>query len=229
MAVTKHAAQYSEAMHDAVRPARAPGGVDATRPDAHGTSLQTVAAGMLGGVSPVQFMSDIDAANRTLGNRAFMRWVGELHSGGRDAVEQGSTAPLQMMGKKKKKQGPAQEEEAAPKLVAAQSKAPGTTPKQEPVAEVASSPAAPSGAGAPAEKKKRKKSRVQVALNTLRDEGVAAFGGYLGAEIDDAAMLRTLVQRITRAGDLGGESRREFRRPVNVSHAALHDRLFTSS
>ena len=199
------AAQYSEAMYDAVRPGRAPGGMDATRPDAHGTSLQTVAAGMPGAVSPVQFMSDIDVANRTLGNRAFMRWVGELHSGGRDAVEPGSTAPLQMMGKKKKKQGPAQGEEAVPKLVAAEPEAPGTTPKQEPVPVVASSPPTPAGAEAPAEKKKKKKSRVQVALNTLRGEGVESFKAYIEAEIGEAALLHTLVERITRAGDLGGE------------------------
>ena len=229
MAVTKHAAQYSEAMHDAVRPARAPGGMDATRPDAHGTSLQTVAAGMPGAVSPVQFMSDIDVANRALGNRAFMRWVGELHSGGRDAVEPGSTAPLQMMGKKKKKQGPAQEEEAVPKLVAAEPEAPGTTPKQEPVAEVASSPAA----GAPAEKKKRKKSRVQVALNTLRGEGVESFKAYIEAEIGEAALLHTLVERITRAGDLGGvraealrvvEGRLQALDPVAVASAQVPER-----
>ncbi len=52
--------------------------------------------------------------------------------------------------------------------------------------------------------KKKKKSRVQLALNTLRGEGMAAFGAYIEAEIGEAAVLHTLVERITRAQDLGG-------------------------
>ena len=70
----------------------------------------------------------------------------------------------------------------------------------------ASGTAVDAGAGAkqvpePGQKKK-KKSRVQVALNTLRGEGTAAFGAYIEAEIGEAALLRTLVERIMRAEDL---------------------------
>ena len=54
------------------------------------------------------------------------------------------------------------------------------------------------------EKKKKKKSRVQVALNTLRAEGVEAFKDYLEARVDETALLDTLVERIKRAQDLAG-------------------------
>ena len=54
------------------------------------------------------------------------------------------------------------------------------------------------------EKKKKKKSRVQVALNTLRLEGVEAFRDYLEAEVDETALLDTLTRRVQRAQDLAG-------------------------
>ena len=53
------------------------------------------------------------------------------------------------------------------------------------------------------QKKKKKKSRVQVALNTLRAEGVEAFKSYIDAEIREAELLHTLAERIGRAQDLG--------------------------
>ena len=64
--------------------------------------LDTVAAGILNGISPLQFMDSIDTGNRKLGNRAFLHWVGQLHAGGqgREAHEiaaqglQGSGRPL---------------------------------------------------------------------------------------------------------------------------------------
>ncbi len=84
---------------------------------------------------------------------------------------------------------------------------PETTPRanEESVPElVAALPQSRSGAAAlPEEKKKKKKPRVQVALNSLRVEGVEAFSRYIEAEIGEPALLRTLTERITRAQDLG--------------------------
>ena len=45
---------------------------------------------------------------------------------------------------------------------------------------------------------------MQVALNTLRGDGVEAFKKYIEAEIGEAELLRTLVERIMRAEDLRG-------------------------
>ena len=45
---------------------------------------------------------------------------------------------------------------------------------------------------------------MQVALSTLRAEGVEAFKDYLEARVDETALLDTLVERIKRAQDLGG-------------------------
>ena len=130
--------------------------------------------------------------------------------------------PLQMMGKKKKKPG-AGPVEAKPK----EGKKPEVEPEGDKKPGAGSGEAKPkekkkpeSGAalpglvetlsiapqqqaGAPVERKK-KKSRVQVALNTLRSEGAEAFGGYIEAEIGEPALLRTLVERINRAEDLVG-------------------------
>ena len=211
MAVTKQTGQDSGAVSEVSRTGRTPPGWRATHPDVDASPLHTVVAGTLGGVSPAQFMNGIDAANRSLGNRAFMQWVRELQSGGQALRNQG--APLQMMPKKKKKQGYAGAgkagdtgagpgEEAVPESVAAQPQAPGPSQEVEPGPGVMSSQAGPLGE-APVGKKK-KKSRVQVALNTLRGEGVEAFGAYIEAVIGEAALLRTLVERINRAEDLGG-------------------------
>ena len=236
MAVVKQTGQASGAVSDVNRAGRMPGGRQASAPDVDASPLQTVAAGILGGVSPMQLMSGIDAANRGLGNRSFLHWVGALRSGGHEAVtgsklcakvypcknrggEQG--APLQMMGRKKKKPGAGSsdelqghagagktrdagagpDKEEAPEPVAAQPQLPGPSPKLEPGPGVMSSQAGAQET-APAQKKK-KKSRVQVALNTLRDEGVEAFGRYIEAEIGEAALLGTLVERINRAENLG--------------------------
>ena len=54
------------------------------------------------------------------------------------------------------------------------------------------------------EKKKKKKSKVQVALNILRAEGVDSFQQYINQEITLTDSLRTLRDRILRAEDLGG-------------------------
>ena len=74
-----------------------PAGVDAGI-----THLDTVAAGILNGISPLLFMDNIAAGSEQLGNRAFLHWVGQLHGcgQGREAHEiaaqglQGSDRPL---------------------------------------------------------------------------------------------------------------------------------------
>ena len=63
------------------------------------------------------------------------------------------------------------------------------------------------------EKKKKKKPRVQVALNTLRAEGVEAFKSYIDAEIREAELLHTLAERIGRAQNLG-DNKESARREV---------------
>ena len=65
------------------------------------------------------------------------------------------------------------------------------------------------------EKKKKKKPRVQVALNTLRAEGVEAFKSYIDAEIREAELLHTLAERIGRAQNLG-DNKESARRVVEA-------------
>ena len=186
--------------------------------DGQSLSLQTMAAGIQGGIPLLQFSDSIRSGNRHMGNRALMHWVGELYAGRQDTNPRGPAAqgvqypvppqthpvPLQLMPKKHKKKVPAAEKppkalpEAAPQA------------SEEPVPELAAAlPQAQSGgAVVPEEKKKKKKSRVQVALNALRsgkevEEGVEAFMRYVEAEIGETALLHTLVERINRAQDLG--------------------------
>ena len=175
-------------------------------------ALARVLAGVQDGAGMRGFQAGIEAGQRALGNRAFLDWVGALQSAGQTLRRQG--APLQLMGKKKKQQpadveaGSGKQAAGAPEgagteakgtvvpgPAAAQPQATGTLPGVEP------EPVEDAAAGG---KKKKKKSRVQVALNTLRGEGAAAFGGYIEAEIGEAALLRTLVERINRAEDLAG-------------------------
>ncbi len=168
-------------------------------------------AGLRGGAGVRGFQAGIEAGQCVLGNRAFMHWVGALQSEGQTLRKQG--APLQLMGKKKKQQqavevgagtgeqavgaeggaGAGAEGTVVPGPDAAQPQASCTVPVEEPEAVEGAA-----GGG----KKKKKKSRVQVALNTLRGEGMAAFGGYIEAEIGETELLRTLADRITRAEDL---------------------------
>ena len=61
-----------------------------------------VVAGLRGGAGLEEFRAGIEAGRRALGNRAFLRWVGELQSGGRDAPAQAGAAPLQLGPKKRK-------------------------------------------------------------------------------------------------------------------------------
>ena len=185
-----------------------PGGAGLAVAGSTGEALGLVLAGMQGGVDVRGFQAGIEAGQRALGNRAFVNWVEALQSGEREA-------PLQLMGKKKKKPvaaeleagsgeqaagatgaaGTGAEGTVVPGPEAAQPQATGTTPGVEPE---------PREDAAGGVKKKKKKSRVQVALNTLREEGVAAFRGYVEAEIGETGLLRTLEERITRAEDLAG-------------------------
>ena len=202
-----------------MRPPRLPG-------RDHTVALQEVAAVIQGGAPPEWFRESIDAGYRQLGNRAFMHWVGEMHAAGHggqaqaDAIQgrqdPAGSAPLQCMPKKRKpkeaagKVTPEGQTEATPETGAPQ--VPGATAKTPPgavaqaVAEAAATqPEAQATETAVAgEKKKKKKSRVQVALNTLRAEGVEAFKDYLEARVDETALLDTLAERVQRAQDLGG-------------------------
>ena len=202
-----------------------PGGTDVAAADTLDFVLRQVAAGMQGGVPPQQFLDNIYAASRQLGNRAFLRWVSELRTRGRDtgshtvaagggqaqqaACPAALSGPLQLMPKKKKKKAdpdaPETQQEAPPDTGAAAMPGAQATPDAPAVAEKTATPAreeAGETTGA-VEKKKRKKSRVQVALNILRSENVAAFVSYIEAEIAETELLYNLRARITRAQDLG--------------------------
>ena len=115
--------------------------------------------------------------------------------------------PLQLMPKRKKKVARSASE-VPPE--ASGTVSPGADVETLPVSGAAVSEAAvtmphadPAVTATPGQKKKKKKSRVQVALNTLREEGVEALKSYIEAEISEAELLRTLTERISRAQDLG--------------------------
>ena len=205
-------------------------------PDSKTTALHALVSGIRSGVSPLQFKAGIDAGNEQMGNRAFLRWVEGLQAGGqdRDTLEitppgmQGressltDIAPLQLMSKRRKKKGVSVLEGTPEGVSKVMPKADAAT-APEPEAKLEMPPGTRAQAGLEAElplpweesretavaveKKKKKKSRVQVALNTLRAEGVEQFGRYIEAEIGEAELLRTLTERITRAQDL--EDRQE--------------------
>ena len=195
-----------------------PGGADVVMTDSADAALQRVAAGMLGGVGPREFQAGIEAGHHELGNRAFLRWVGEWQEeGGRqmacslsdEVAEAGvpvassrlsAPAPLQLMPKKKKKTGGSVVDEAAE---ATREDLPESVAQVQAECEIPLSPVQPEEPTGPGQKKK-KKPRVKVALNTLRGEGVEAFKAYIEAEIGETGPLRTLVERIIRAEDLGG-------------------------
>ena len=175
---------------------------------------QTLVSDLQNGVAPAPFMHSMDIASHQLGNRAFMHWVGALQAGGVDVADRDAAAqygppaaPLQLMPKKRKKTGTTETPEALqeepPENVAATLETPA-----EPGAGVGPEPeetslqAGPEGAAVAKKKKKKKKSRVQVALNTLRAEGVEAFQRYIEAEVGETGLLRDLTERINRAQDL---------------------------
>ena len=146
--------------------------------------------------TPPEYLAAMDACNRGMGNRAFMRWVGELHASG----------PLQMMPKrKKKKASPETQQETPPDTGAADVAGVGAAPEMPVMPEPAATPQqGESGAAVEAaEKKKKKKSRVQVALNILRSENVEVFRSYIETDIAEVNLLEALRTRISRAQDLG--------------------------
>ena len=175
---------------------------------------QTLVSDLQNGVAPAPFMHSMDVASHQLGNRAFMHWVGALQAGGVDVADRDAAAqygppaaPLQLMPKKRKKTGTTETPEALqeepPENVAATLETPaepgaGVGPESEET----SLQAGPEGAAVAKKKKKKKKSRVQVALNTLRADGVEAFQRYIEAEVGETGLLRDLTERINRAQDL---------------------------
>ena len=175
---------------------------------------QTLVSGLQNGVAPALFMHSIDIASQQLGNRAFMHWVGALQAEGVDVADRDAAAqygppaaPLQLMPKKRKKTGTTETPEALqeepPENVAATLETPaepGAVAGPEP--EETSLQAGPEGAAVAKKKKKKKKSRVQMALNTLRTDGVEAFQRYIEAEVGETGLLRDLTERINRAQDL---------------------------
>ena len=204
----------------------APWGSDA----AADASFQRMAAGIPGGVTPREFRAGIDAGHHRLGNRAFLRWVGELRGSGQsaqslaDEVAAGpipsavsrvaAAEPLQLMPKKKKKAGQSASTVTPEAGGTAMSGADvETMPESEAVVTLPQSEPEPGVAAAPGQKKKKKKPRVQVALNTLREEGMEAFKSYIDAEIREAELLRTLAERIGRAQNLG-DNKESARRVV---------------
>ena len=162
-----------------------PGGVDTAVAGVAGEALGQVVAGLQGGAGPGEFRAGIEAGQRELGNRAFMQWVGELQSGGRDAPAPDGAAPLQMMGGGKKK-NPGPEAGARPGETAS-----GSTPATAGNGAAGPSSGTPGQAGAgmaggtgmPPVKQKKAKRRLEIAKQTLREEGVEALGNYIEVAI----------------------------------------------
>ena len=157
------------------------------------TLLNALSTGILSGASALQFMAGIDAGSEQLGNRAFLRWVGELYTGVQDTDTHTVSGPLQFMPKKQKAELTAESEELpeASAEPGAKAKPEITLPQEDP------KDTAPSG-----KRKKKKKSKVQVALNILRSGGMQAFKQYIDEEITATDSLRRIRERIGRALDL---------------------------
>ena len=193
--------------------------------------MQRVVSGLQGGAGLRAFRAGIEAGHRVLGNRIFLRWMVELQALGRERETHifpaqglqgpersvGQAAPLQLMPKKRKKQGAAAHEAGLEvKAEAGAGAGPGTEVEAitqavggglsvssgQSRAEAPLPQEQPGKSAGPGQKRKKKKSRVQVALKTLRAEGLEAFRGYIETEISEVELLRTLVERIMRAEDL---------------------------
>ena len=157
------------------------------------TLLNALSTGILNGASALQFMAGIDAGSEQLGNRAFLRWVGELYTGVQDTDTHTVSGPLQFMPKKQTAELTVESEELpeASAEPGAQAEPEITLPQEDP------KDTAPSG-----KRKKKKKSKVQVALNILRSGGMQAFKQYIDEEITATDSLRRIRERIGRALDL---------------------------
>ena len=235
MAQAGHAIVGAESPRSGTGVGVMPWGIGVAAVETAEIALQRVAAGILGGVPPQQFMDSIYTASQQLGNRAFLRWVREWQGEGRgqamrslpgevtgEAVPVAASpvmvsGPLQLMPKKRRKkvapEVPETQQEAQPGAGAAVMPGAQATPEAQAVPKKAATPAqgqAIETTGA-VEKKKKKKSRVQVALNILRSENVQAFGRYIEAEIAETELLHNLCERINRAQDLAGVSNAALR------------------
>ena len=185
MSITEYCPERASAAAEPEQPGHGDAGCGQTGmevgPGAAGEALGHVVAGLQGGAGPGEFRAGIEAGQRELGNRAFMRWVGELQSGGRDAPAADGAAPLQMMGGGKKKT-PEAEAGARPGEAAS-----GSTPASAGNGGAGPSSGAPGQAGAgmaggtgmPPVKQKKAIRRLDIAKQTLREEGVEAFGNYI--------------------------------------------------
>ena len=244
MAQAGHAGVGAESPRSGAGVGIMPGGTEVAAVETVDAALHRVAAGILGGAGPREFQAGIEACHHEMGNRAFLHWVREWQGAGRgqaarslpgavtgEAVPVAASpvtvpGPLQLMPKKKKKKTVAAvEEESEVTTEASGGAGPGadvgTVPAhaggEPPVPLLGSedTPAQPEGSALAGEKKKKKKSRVQVALSTLRTEGVEALKSYIEAEIREAELLRTLTERISRAQDLG-DNKEAARRVVEA-------------
>ena len=200
-----HTAYYSDKYngtaileHAAIEPDIAsakPGAKDAIRGNSvtGATLLNTLSTGILSDAPALQFMAGIDAGSEQLGNRAFLRWVGELYTGVQDTDTHTVSGPLQFMPKKQKAELTVESEELpeASAEPGAQAEPEITLPQEDP------KDTAPSG-----KRKKKKKSKVQVALNILRSGGMQAFKQYIDEEITATDSLRRIRELIGRALDL---------------------------
>ena len=157
------------------------------------TLLNTLSTGILSGAPALQFMAGIDAGSEQLGNRAFLRWVGELYTGVQDTDTHTVSGPMQFMPKKQKAELTVESEELpeASAEPGAQAEPGITLPQEDP------KDTAPSG-----KREKKKKSKVQVALNILRSGGMQAFKQYIDEEITATDSLRRIRELIGRALDL---------------------------
>ena len=148
------------------------------------------------------------AAGDFRGSRQALTLPTRMHEGRGNAVATPALAdgPLQLMPKKRKKQeGEPDGEEKAQVVSEAAAAVPPGSGGQTQLEREAPLPQEQSGESTGlGQKKKKKKSRLQVALNTMRGEGVETFRGYIEAEIGEVELLRTLVERIIRAEDLRG-------------------------
>ena len=174
-----------------------PGGADGGCADSADLALQQAPAGLRGGAGVQEFQAGIEAGQRLLGNRAFVRRVEALQSRGQDAATPDPAAPLQMMPKRKKDQGVVQEGSGPEAEAEADNGEAGSTNNMQ--GHTGAGIAEAQAAEVPVEEN----TKIQVALNTLRGEGIGAFCNYLEAEIGEEALLYLLVERIARAEDLG--------------------------
>ena len=182
------------------------------------TLLDTVAAGIAGAVSPRQFMQDINACHKRMGNRAFVRWARKLHSRNLEPDRVAVADPLQLMPKKKKKSGQSTSAEQSETGAVG---APGTDVETPPASGATLSEAATKmplslPEAAEAGGKNKKKTKAQMALNKLRTDSVESFRCYVEEEISSKDSLRRIRDRIIRGEDPHGDRRVEALKVINA-------------